>query len=170
MKSLKVKKIVLKDPRLRKMRSNLRTILKLAVKTKREQLDEYSRRGYSYKYSDLSNALFTAYRTSISECNTACDCESLKDRVEKGFMKPWETSVDLVMAWIPWEERWCCVKCYEKYYKNMTFNDFKKALEHLTRYPTIFNPKTLTLRCLSMDDDYIKSKIKKYADSFKDMP
>ncbi len=113
MKSKKPRLIVLKDPKLRKIRTNLRTILKLAYY---DESDRLSRLGDLYREKDTltpsqqkresqlvrkNNALMTAYDRSILKCSLGAACNSYKEMVEKGTINPPERPIDLDMGWLP---------------------------------------------------------------------
>ncbi|KKL52460.1 hypothetical protein LCGC14_2285250 [marine sediment metagenome] len=33
-------------------------------------------------------------------------------------------STDLDMVWVPWSREWCCIRCFDHYFFNMTLNEF----------------------------------------------
>jgi hypothetical protein len=102
MKSIKSRPIIIKDPRLRQLRSNLRKILQLAVDKERGRSDLDPR-----ERSDLR----AAYDKSILICNS-CG----KD------------STDLDMAWVSWMGFWVCQNCYENHYKNVVYEEYAQFL------------------------------------------
>ncbi len=141
MKSLKIKKVVLKDPHLRRLRSSLRILLRLAVKKKNRKLDKLedlylqkekltpSQRNRKNEISKLKNKLmYLSERSSCITCNEPY-CVSHKDRPDRvtlfdkfTWFEHRSTNLDLV--WVPWVKRWVCLQCFNYYYKNMTLNDF----------------------------------------------
>ena len=128
MKSKEPRLIVLKDPKLRKIRENLRLILKLAY------LDESKRLScledlYREKYIQIgltpsqqkrksqlirkNNYLMTAYNNSILHCYLGAACSSYEEAVENGTIDPRERPIDLDMGWLPQYGSWYCKKDYE---------------------------------------------------------
>lgn len=120
MKSLKVKKIILKNPRLRTIRRNLRIVLKLAVRSERERLgrieDLYikkrtrqnlmpSQRKREISLSRMGDALLARIGSSTCQCSSGGYCLSHQELVEKGLVKPSELSPDLDLVWIPWYKK-----------------------------------------------------------------
>ena len=170
MKSLKVKKIILKNPRLRTIRRNLRIVLKLAVSSELERL-RHLRRIYCDKrhltpFQDkretflikTSNALLARLSNSTCQCNLEERCISHRELVEKGLVKPSERSPDLDVVWIPWHKEWVCMKCYDSYYKNATLDEF------VERRSISFYESGATDRETDKFERYLR---KTYADSFK---
>ncbi|KKN15375.1 hypothetical protein LCGC14_0986710 [marine sediment metagenome] len=113
MKSKKPRLIVLKDPKLRKARENLRTILKLAYYDERERLRNLnhlyfekdtltpSQQKRDIQLGRMNNNLMTAFDNSILKCNLGAACNSYKEMVEKGSIDPIERPIDLDMGWLP---------------------------------------------------------------------
>ncbi|MFW9987612.1 MAG: hypothetical protein ACFFC3_03070 [Candidatus Odinarchaeota archaeon] len=136
MKSKKIRKVVLKTPNLRKIRNNLRIILKLAVKEELDKLYEreelYSNKRYltpsqqkrkSY-LAEKWKALDISYHRSTLQCSSGAACISLDKAIEKGF-DPKDRPTDLDLVWVPWLERWSCVECFETFRQGeMTHEDF----------------------------------------------
>lgn len=125
MKSKKPRLIVLKDPKLRQIRANLRTILKLAYNDERKRL-----RALEHLYIDrealtpsqqkrdiqigrMNNSLMTEYNRSVLTCSLGAACNSFKELVKKGTIKPTERPIDLDMGWLPQYREWFCKKDYE---------------------------------------------------------
>ncbi len=138
MKSLKVKKVILKSPHLRNLRKNLRIVLRLAINDEIRRLSklnklylEKSRQGKQVpsqrereiQISRLSDKLMhLARRSSCITCNEPY-CIFHKDRPGKSTWFE-HRSTDLDLVWIPWYEKWVCLDCYDHYYKDMTLDDF----------------------------------------------
>ncbi|MFX1478116.1 MAG: hypothetical protein ACFFCI_08285 [Promethearchaeota archaeon] len=125
MKSLKIRKIELKNPQLRAIRKNLRDLLKLSILNR----------------IDKNEGLLTAFNHSILVCSSYI-CAS------EGKVCLTKRSTDLDMVWVPWIEKWVCVNCFNKYYKDMTLDKF---IENISEDPAAF------------DIEYMRSKFK---DSF----
>ncbi len=129
MKSKKPRLIVLKDPKLRKIRTNLRIILKLAYYSESKRLDRLedlyfekntltpSQQKRKSELIRMNNALMTAYNNSILQCNLGAACDSYKEMVEKDTIDPIERPIDLDMGWLPvpfpQHGSWLCKKDYE---------------------------------------------------------
>ncbi|KKM04849.1 hypothetical protein LCGC14_1760090 [marine sediment metagenome] len=124
MKSKKPRLIVLKDPKLRKIRANLRTILKLAYNderirirdlehlyTERETLTP-SQQKRDIQLGRMNNELYHAFNDSILRCSLGAACNSYKEAVEEGSIKPIERPIDLDMGWLPQYREWFCKKDY----------------------------------------------------------
>ena len=134
MKSLKVKKVILKNPHLRNLRKNLRIVLRLAIQdeirrldrledlyiNKRKQIPSQEKR--EIQISRLSDRLMHLEHRSCITCHEPF-CAFHKDRVGKVIRSDQRTT-DLDMVWIPWYERWVCLDCYDYYYKDMTLDEF----------------------------------------------
>ena len=128
MKSKKPRLIVLKDPKLRKIRENLRIILKLAYYNERERLrnlahlyiEKNIRKGLTpsqqKRNSELvrkNNKLMTAFQGSILTCSLGAACSSYEEAFENGIIDPNERPIDLDMGWLPQYGAWYCKKDYE---------------------------------------------------------
>ena len=128
MKSKKPRLIILKDPRLRKIRTNLRIILKIAYLDESERLDRLSdlyiekdvqkgltpsqqRRETQLDRKD--NELYHTYIKSILQCSLGAACSSYRRAVENGTIEPTERPIDLDMGWLPQYSSWFCKKDYE---------------------------------------------------------
>lgn len=128
MKTEKIRRIELKDPILRKIRKNLRDIIKLSVNTEINKLqdeeiklvkkavltieEEERKRELSFKHNQLRHMLFN----SIIQCSSGAACDSHQEAKKQGF-NPKDRRTDLDMVWIPEYQKWFCTKCYELYYK-----------------------------------------------------
>ncbi len=156
MKSLKVKKIVLKDSNLRK---GLRQVLKLAVDDK---LDYYTHLEKLYtlkrnqhgkltlsqlkrkrELSRLKIKIYSDLKKSICQC-------SIPVCLSDGRVRSSKRSTDLDMVWVPWMKAWYCVPCFEAHFKDMTIDDFIEGFGELR----VFQPQL------------VKAKAQKYKHSF----
>lgn len=125
MKSEKIVRLIIKDERLRKIRKNLRDLLKCAVKEKLDRLNKEIdevwdqkkvRRSKIMEHSDL----ITAFRNSTVECRyryiegpNFYGCVSLQKTIEQGEdIEKVKTDLDLV--WIPILKEWFCTECVKK--------------------------------------------------------
>lgn len=169
MKTLKVKKVILKNPRLRTIRCNMRIVLKLAVYSELERLRHLKRIYYDKQHLTssqdrretylikTSNALSERLSNSTCQCNSG-RCISHRELVEKGLVKPSERSPDIDLVWIPWYKVWVCVKCYDSYYKNATLDEFVER-RSISLWESRVPDKEI-----AKYERYLK---KTYADSFK---
>lgn len=137
MKSKKVRIIKLKDPKLRRIRKNLRDIIKLAVKDEFRRQNKIAR---SYlgggpmteeedreftKYSRESENLMFTLQKSIIQCSSGTQCDSLEEAVKHGF-NPKDRPTDLDMVWIPYYKKWFCLKCYESTFYESIYKDISE--------------------------------------------
>jgi len=125
MKSKKPRLIILKDPKLRKIRENLRIILKLAYLDESKRLDRLedlyiekntltpSQQKRDIQLGRMNNNLMTAYDNSILKCSLGAACSSYEEAVENGTIDPVERPIDLDMGWLPQYGSWYCKKDYE---------------------------------------------------------
>ena len=128
MKSKKPRLIVLKDPNLRKIRENLRTILKLAYDDEWERLYKLahlylekdvqkdltpSQRRREAQLDRGRNKLYHTFKDSILQCSLGAACKSYEEAVENGTIDPVERPIDLDMGWLPQYGAWYCKKDYE---------------------------------------------------------
>ncbi len=128
MKSKKPRLIVLKDPKLRKIRTNLRVVLKLAYLNESKRLDRLedlyiekdaqkgltpSQQKRDIQLGRMNNNLMTVYDNSILKCSLGAACNSYKEAVENGTIDPVERPIDLDMGWLPQYGSWFCKKDYE---------------------------------------------------------
>jgi len=140
MKSLKIKKVILKNPHLRRLRKNLRIVLRLAIQDKIRRLgkleDLYLEKSKLRKLTpsqkkrqsqiiQLGDRLMRLERKSCITCNENF-CVFHKDRPGKSTWFE-HRSTDLDLVWIPWREKWVCLDCYEEYYKNATLDGYIKS-------------------------------------------
>lgn len=132
MKSAIPRKIVINDPHLRKVRKNLRDIIKLAYLADFDnwlKLDELYREKHLrgnitpsqkkrwFFLSQQHNKLISIYDKSILECNSGAACLSHRELVKRGEINSSDRSTDLDMVWVPHFKAWFCIKCYEDYFK-----------------------------------------------------
>ena len=136
MKSKKIRKVTLKSPELRRIRDNLRIILKLVIKDKLSRLSRLETLYFSKKNltpsqqkrkSQLSkewNKLYHRFNKSTLQCSNGAGCISLDKAIEEG-LDPKDRPTDLDLVWVPWLERWVCTNCFETFrYDEMTHEDF----------------------------------------------
>ncbi len=143
MKSKEVRKVILRTSRMKRVRNNLRIVLKLAIKDELSSLAKLERlyrqkekkdgltlsqeKRYSYvvaKYRELSKR----YNHSILRCGSGAACYSLDEAIERGF-NPRDRPADLNLVWVPWLRRWFCLKCFVlKQMEEMTHEDFDDPL------------------------------------------
>ena len=137
MKSKKIRIVKLKDPKLRRIRKNLRDIIQLAVKDEFRKLNKIAR---SYlgggpmteeehkeftKFSRKSEKLIFMLSDSIIQCSSGAQCDSLEEAVKHGF-NPRDRPTDLDMVWIPYYQKWFCLKCYESTFYESTYKDISE--------------------------------------------
>ena len=137
MKSLKVKKVILKNPHLRNLRKNLRIVLRLAIQDEIRRFSKIknlylqkgiqgrkvpSQRKREIQTSWLSDKLMHLEHRSCITCHEPY-CIFHKNRIGRATRFD-ERSTDLDMVWIPWYEKWVCFDCYKHYHKDMTLDDF----------------------------------------------
>jgi len=128
MKSEKIRRIELKDPALRRIRKNLRDIIKLATKDRIKELMDEERKlsekeviSTEEKEKEIelareSDHLLQLLYNSIIQCSTGAACDSHQEAKRQGF-NPRDRRTDLDMVWVPEYQKWFCTKCYEHYYK-----------------------------------------------------
>ena len=136
MRSKKIHKIILESPSLRRVRNNLRIIIKFAVKEELLRLSEL-RRLYLYKKNltpsqkrrktqlgkDWNN-LYHCFIKSTLQCGSGAACVAFQKAKTQGF-NPQDRPIDLDLVWVPWLEKWSCVECFETYRQGeMTHEDF----------------------------------------------
>jgi len=110
MKSKKIRIVKLKDPKLRRIRKNLRDIIKLAAKKEIRRLHEIQgiylkkwksktpeeRKKFS-EYSRKGNKLMSALSDSIIQCSSGASCVSFEEAKKQGFdPKNRPTDLDMV--------------------------------------------------------------------------
>ncbi len=126
MKSKNVRRVILRTPRMKRVRNNLRVILKLAIKDELHQLSKINdiyhdklikshltpsqriRRDYiGGKYRNL----YHRFIDSTLQCSGGSACYSFKD-AKKGGFSPRDRPTDFDIVWVPWLEKWFCLKCF----------------------------------------------------------
>lgn len=139
MKSDKWKHIIIKNSKLRHIRKNLRTIIKLAINKELKRLsslrDLYSNRGYSNltpsqrkrkrMLSRLGTDLLNARQDSVLFCSMATGCMSRQKDLSMKSLNC--LNLDLDKVWDPLDKFWICVKCYNYYFGT---DELKKAYEY----------------------------------------
>ncbi len=162
MKSLKIKKITIKDSKLRNLRKGLRQVIDLAVHDKHvyytqlEKLynEKWDKRGKLTpsqlkrirELSRLKNKLHDDLRKSMCFCAFACCLSEAYSEV-----------TDIDMVWIPWYQGWYCVPCFEEYFKDMTIDDY---IHELNYYDEDIGPPSR----------YVREQAAKYRHSFLKKP
>jgi len=128
MKTEKIRRIELKDPILRKIRKNLRDIIKLATKDRIKILiDEEHKlveknvispeeKKREIELTRESDHLLELLHNSIIQCSSGAACDSHQEAKKQGF-NPKDRRTDLDMVWIPEYQKWFCTRCYDLYYK-----------------------------------------------------
>ncbi|UCD02036.1 MAG: hypothetical protein JSV23_03155 [Promethearchaeota archaeon] len=126
MKSKKVCRVILRTPRMRRVRNNLRVILKLAVKSELNRLRHLEslylhkkrRNGLTpsqqKRYSQVKrkrSRLYFRYIESTLQCGGSSACYSFQEAKKHGF-NPQDRPTDLDLVWVPWLENWFCIKCF----------------------------------------------------------
>ena len=121
MKTIKVIKISIKNPRLRSIRRNLRTVIKLAVDAKKKRLAKLE---YLYQEKRISQGLTSSQRKREVYLSQA--------RVKLGHALRESTCSggDCDVVWIPWSEKWVSEGYYEHMYRDMTFDEFIEFLAY----------------------------------------
>lgn len=150
MKSLKVKKVILKNPHLCNLRKNLRTVLRLAIddeisrlmKLEDLYLEKYnqgklvpSQEKREIQVSRLSDKLMRLESKSCITCHDVY-CESHR-KLFGPKLRSDKRTTDLDMVWIPWCEKWVCLECYIQYYKDTTLDEYIDSLRY--EYLVIFD-------------------------------
>ena len=96
---------------------NLRTLLKLAVNEELSRL-------YELEMRKEWNALYHRFHRSTLQCAGAAACVSFQELKKQGF-DPQDRPIPQDLVWVPWLEKWSCVKCFETYHQGeMTHKDF----------------------------------------------
>ena len=140
MKSEKIVKVIIKDEQLRKIRKNLRDLLKCAVEERLRQLlkeirelrDKGEGRKENLKIMEHSN-LITALDDSTIMCGYEdiggpnrgyYGCISLQKADDQGEdVEKIKTDLDLV--WIPIYKSWFCTECVKEFdMESLTIEDF----------------------------------------------
>ena len=146
MKTREPRRIVIKNPQLKRVRKNLREILKLFYYDESKRLRELagrclittSGRKEHNKLTRISAKLDHAYEKSILECSSGAMCTSYKEMVEKRSIKPSERPINLDMVWIPHEKAWFCTKCYERKYKIKHCENCQETDERMVKISECF--------------------------------
>jgi len=140
-KSKKWKVIYIKRPQLRQLRTNLRTILKLAIEDYLNKLssieDLYRRKRNEIKFtpsqwkreiqlSRMGNDLLSAYCKSILNCSCGTPCESARLTGKP----PHVISLEVDMGWVPPLKHWICAKCHERDYSKKEHRVLLKKFVH----------------------------------------
>ena len=139
MRSKKVRKVILKTQKMKRVRNNLRVILKLTMKDELNRLRDL--RGL-YLHKDIKSGLTLSqqkrydyvggkYRTlyhrfleSTLQCGSGSACYSFQEAKKHGF-NPQDRPTDLDLVWVPWLENWFCIKCFAlNRLGEMTHEDF----------------------------------------------
>lgn len=135
MKRKTPKLIAIKDPKLRKIRRNLRILIDQAVYAELDrlrQLIRLNREKIEKSTITLSqkekDGELESYRSILHElsihwigyCRRGIHCLSKKDGLDL---------YDLDKVWVPQEKSWLCEKCYEYFFKPN-----QKRLDHLEGY------------------------------------
>jgi len=136
MRSKKIRKVILISPALRRIRNNLRIIIKLAVKEELHKLSNL--KGFYFRKAKLTpsqqrrkaylkrrwNRLYHNFVKSTLQCNCGAACTSYQEAKSSGF-NPQDRPTDLDLVWVPWLEGWVCTNCFEaSRYGEMTHKDF----------------------------------------------
>ena len=126
MKSKEVCKVILRTPRIKHVRDNLRVILKLAVKgelsrqakIKRLYLHKGIRCGLTpsqqRRYDQVSRKwkdLYFRFIESTLQCGGGSACYTFQEAKKHGF-NPQDRPPDLDLVWVQWLEKWFCIKCF----------------------------------------------------------
>ena len=154
MKSEKVKKVVLKNPHLRNLRKNLKTILRLAYNDKMKwyygSLSKMTNGSeFSKKWQRFIEGIEEAFHKSTLGCQASGGCLTyqalLKKKIKEGAPKKnayfftigrqyyehlsVEELMDVDLVWVNIDglNRWVCTKCYEDFKK---FRDLTKGLDY----------------------------------------
>jgi len=145
MKSEKIVKVVIKDERLRKIRKNLRNLLKCAVEEKLKQLlkeirENREKGNHKLKYLKIKEHgdLRTAFRDSTVECRYRYTegsdfyaCVSLQKAMEQG-QEVEKIKTDLDLVWIPILKGWFCTECVKEFdMESLTIEDFPDKIAQM---------------------------------------
>lgn len=115
MKSQNIVRVEFHNPHLKRLRNNLRIILKLAIIDKIEKFRE-NKQHYS------ATQMIRLITNSILKCGAGAECLSYLERVREGF-NPRDRPSDLDMVWVPYYQTWLCVKCYDEFFQHFESND-----------------------------------------------
>lgn len=129
MKSKRWRPINLKDIRLRVIRENLRTLMKLAVDAEISRLNDkedlYRQKRINDKQTpsqwkrelfiyNKKESLVSAQNNSILRCSEGSTCKSS----EISMLTQELSTLDKDMVWNPLLKHWICIDCYNFYYKS----------------------------------------------------
>lgn len=118
----KEKTIIIKNPKLRKLRNILRKILIEAGRQRYNDLrvlgkDTEKKYGYEDpRAREIQNEikkLFSLLAYSICECNNGVSCLSLQKYKDNHQMEKFDFT-DLDMAYYPKTKKWYCLECYKR--------------------------------------------------------
>ncbi len=145
MKCKEPRSIVIKNLQLKRVRKNLRDVIKFAVLDKFRQhfkIDDIyrekhlrgnitsSQRKRWFFLSRQHSNLRGAYDRSILKCSTGAPCLSHRGLVEKGKIKPSDKSTNLNLVWVPHYKAWFCTKCFDEYFKIKICENCRKTDEN----------------------------------------
>ena len=140
----------LKDSRLRVMRGNLRKIVLLskrssfdAIFSRWEELELKSRNESLSDAEDnemglcdqMTEGLGSEYhKSTIGGCHSGTLCSHFKEAKKKGTVRhfsEWRDStlgnLDLDLVWVPFYERFYCLRCYDRTFADYSIKDFIEA-------------------------------------------
>ncbi|MFX1281168.1 MAG: hypothetical protein ACFFA3_17590 [Promethearchaeota archaeon] len=118
----KERKIIIKNPKLRRIRSNLRKIL---IEAKSRRLDDLAKLEDSIinehgleddrlvEIQNQINEVLSLMHGSICQCGNGVSCLSLKNFLKENPIEKWD-STDLDMAYYPKTKKWYCLECYKR--------------------------------------------------------
>jgi len=121
--------IIIKDIRLRVIRENLRTLMRLAVDAEIKRLDYledlYRQKRINHKQTpsqwlrelfiyDKKDSIMTALDSSILRCSEGSTCKSR----EVMPLAQDISTLDKDMVWNPLLRHWICIDCFNFYYKS----------------------------------------------------
>ena len=128
---------------MRCVRDNLRTILKLSVKSELDRLSALkslyhnkeiknnltpSQESRYYQLQRESNKLYSHFNRSTLQCGGGAVCHSLAKAIERG-LDPRDRPIDFDAVWVPWLEKWFCLKCFVfDRLGEMTHKDFEDPM------------------------------------------
>jgi len=121
MKTVKVVKISIKDPRLRNIRRNLRTVIKLAAKAEEERLD---------KLEDLYHEKYMSQGLAPSQNKRDTYLIQARDKLGYALAESICGRGDCDVVWIPWYKCWDTVEKYEHDYKDADYDEFFEFLNY----------------------------------------
>ncbi|MFX1480949.1 MAG: hypothetical protein ACFFCI_22935 [Promethearchaeota archaeon] len=133
MKSQKWRSIILKNPSLQRIRTNLRVLLKKAVESELHSLlkskDECTDVFKTKKLIESINSLTHAWTQSILICSESSMCKS----VENNELNSSIATLSKDMVWNPILKGWNCIDCYNSYYKTETQKEILSKAVHQER-------------------------------------